>query len=707
MAVTERPSEIATTHALESRKVFESVVENEILEGKSYTLYAHHLARACWHGTRVLLRQTSPEAEGIYDLIIELHRACGGQWSIFCDRGVQKDEVDSWLDFAGMFMSSFGNYFNEGNRKAIPNVSPNTLKAMATISQEANKLLDNIIEPLFAIQPSRLGYPTETSQSNYYPGKEKITEEEIDAITDMIEDRGIGSENTRLRKLRGGEGELIDTFHVLLASAEKGSEPQLIEEIVIGDQQRAKVFLCRGDHAVEMEKASLELMEARKYCSPAQQTELLDVIRCFQTGNYQSAFVSSRRAWVTDRNPRVEHCIGWLSAYRDPNSARTDWQGAVGFTDANETEKMRQLVERSTEFLCTLPWAMPGVNGGKGYFEWPEMNVPNFEIVHALAFASNIIWEATNTNLNNKDGSHHGSKSILFWNRMLLNSRPGRPCYYVHPSEAQEYMINAHILRFNGTVIHELLGHGSGKLLSEPTPGEFNFDHENPPISPVTGEPINTWYKPKETWYTVFGTLSQTVEECRAFLFAYYLADNKEILSLFGYDDSSTPTADDLIYYTYLHLGVEGLQALGSFKAEEQTWGSAHDRALFAILNHLLQDGGGVLSVECNAAEKKLTLHVDRSKLLSHGKPSIGRMLCKIHIWHSTADINACRPFYEALSTVDEEFEMWRQIVVSNPEPKWKFVQPNTFLRADGTVELREYEASNEGIICSFLERNV
>lgn len=44
---------------------------------------------------------------------------------------------------------------------------------------------------------------------------------------------------------------------------------------------------------------------------------------------------------------------------------------------------------------------------------------------------------------------------------------------------------------------------------------------------------------------------------------------------------------------------------------------------------------------------------------------------------------------------------------MSNPEPKWKFVQPNTSLKDDDTVELREYEASNEGIIHSFIGRLV
>lgn len=133
---------------------------------------------------------------------------------------------------------------------------------------------------------------------------------------------------------------------------------------------------------------------------------------------------------------------------------------------------------------------------------------------------------------------------------MALNSSPGRPCYYVHPSEADSYMKHAHTIRFILTAIHELLGRGSGKILAETAPGEFNFDHLNPPMSPVTGQPIQCWYKPKETWGSVFGKLAPTVEECRAFLFAYYFIDNKDILSIFGYDENSSPTADDREYLT-------------------------------------------------------------------------------------------------------------------------------------------------------------
>ena len=56
------------------------------------------------------------------------------------------------------------------------------------------------------------------------------------------------------------------------------------------------------------------------------------------------------------------------------------------------------------------------------------------------------------------------------------------------------------------------LGHGCGKLLQETSPGVFNFDSANPPISPLTGKPITTWYKPGQTWGSVFGGVAGAYE---------------------------------------------------------------------------------------------------------------------------------------------------------------------------------------------------
>ena len=146
-----------------------------------------------------------------------------------------------------------------------------------------------------------------------------------------------------------------------------------------------------------------------------------------------------------------------------------------------------------------------------------------------------------------------GSKNIVVANRLDANNSPSRPFYYVHESDLKRYRECTHIVRFVTTAVHELLGHGSGKLLSETSPGEFNFDRDNLPISPLTGHSIKTWYHPGQTWITVFGSIAPSVEECRAMLIPLYLIDNKELLSIFGYDDSTEITADDREYSQYVH----------------------------------------------------------------------------------------------------------------------------------------------------------
>ena len=79
-------------------------------------LYAHHLSKAAWSGSRIILRQVSPESNPIFDLIMQLYEICKhrfqGQWHGFADAcKVPQAEMDAFLRYAATFLSNVGNFF--------------------------------------------------------------------------------------------------------------------------------------------------------------------------------------------------------------------------------------------------------------------------------------------------------------------------------------------------------------------------------------------------------------------------------------------------------------------------------------------------------------------------------------------------------------------------------------------------------------------
>ena len=112
------------------------------------------------------------------------------------------------------------------------------------------------------------------------------------------------------------------------------------------------------------------------------------------------------------------------------------------------------------------------------------------------------------------------------------------------------------------------------------------------------------------------------------------------------------------------------------------------------------------MTVLHDKAKQNLTVRVDRSKILTHGKPALGRMLLRLHMYRCTADAESCRRYYEELSRVDGKYVEWRETVLANKPPPLTFVHANTFLKGN-TVMLKEYEPSAEGIIESWAERKV
>jgi dipeptidyl-peptidase-3 len=257
---------------------------------------------------------------------------------------------------------------------------------MASISQAAATALEAVIEPMLSPTPTSLTL----SESTYYVGETKINFDEITAIARVMELNGLEPENTRVQKTTDGN---ITTYQVLQASAQSNTELRnhlkgsavpiiVLQQSSTDSQLDGAVQLIRGDHAAEMSKICEHLLQAVRFAANETQARfVMDYLESYTTGSLE-AYRRSMKNWVQDLYPRVESILGFIEPYRDPYGVRCEWRGVVSVADPQETAKLTTLVEDSTKFIRTLPWAVPGNNDGKGPFEKNEFRAPDFSVVH-------------------------------------------------------------------------------------------------------------------------------------------------------------------------------------------------------------------------------------------------------------------------------------------------------------------------------------
>lgn len=134
---------------------------------------------------------------------------------------------------------------------------------------------------------------------------------------------------------------------------------------------------------------------------------------------------------------------------------------------------------------------------------------------------------------------------------MISNRIDGSPmagdtkAAYISEDNAQKFLLHRKQAYYLWVVFHELFGHGTGKFLAETKPGVYNFDQAQPPLNPVTGKPIQSWYKPDQTFTGAFGDIATSVDECRAECVGAILLSNPKLMALCGVTNDTTPSLDD------------------------------------------------------------------------------------------------------------------------------------------------------------------
>lgn len=651
---------------------------------KQEKLYAHYLNTACWHGTTVCASQVSVESPTILKFLFtlfsnnseaDLRAACAGK--------VDSEEFEKFVEYAAYFYSNMGNYKSFGDSKFVPACEPAAFAAIVeaapNAADEVQRLFKDVSGAIYSCSEHELAlaFPPK-GKTAYYSAD--ITQEEVETVDTYLKAQLIEQWNTRVYKLANNH------FEVRIPCAESRRDVRH----ATGDLQ---IDLVYGDYAANFRGVVENLNKALGHAAnPEQQAMIAAYVRHFTTGSIDE-HKESQRHWVKDKGPAVETNMGFIETYRDPQGVRAEWEGFVAIVDKQQSEMYGNLVKRGEEFIAELPWGPD--------FENKEFKHPDFTSLEVLGFASSGI--PLGICIPNYDDirKDYGFKNVMLGNTASAINFDEK---MNHLTDADWALYKRHFLTAISlnVGVHELLGHGTGKLLTESPDGTKNFDPAL--VNPLTGKPVATWYRPGETWGSVFTDVANAYEECRAEAVGIYLGTNRGVLSIFGRSDEQE--CKETIHVLWLNMVRGGLIGLEFYTPETKKWRQAHVRARYCIMQTLLRGPNPLVKIEHDRASKKLEITIDAARIETDGKAAIGELLRHLNIYKATADSAAGRAYFDDLTSVDDEFLSIRETVLELRKPRKEFVQAHTRVTESGDVELVEFEASPSGVVQSMVTRH-
>lgn len=670
--------------------------------------YAHYLSQAAWYGGLVVLLQTSPESPNIFVLLQRVFRKQTPTEleKVATSVGLSSEEYQAFLVYAAGLYANMGNYKSFGDTKFIPNLPKDRFKALIWASRafqeqptEMKTLWDSCCCLLYSLddKQKQLGLG-DKGITTYFSGNCCLEDAEV--TQKFLDSKKLSAYNTRLfKKDNGGK----PSYEVRLASAVKqecavnGECESGCGTFCFGDKD---FTVTRGDYASLMEKVCFYLQQAQSYAANENQRKMIENYRRSFTLGSIDAHKEGSRYWIKDKGPIVESYIGFIESYRDPFGSRGEFEGFVAVVNKAMSERFAKLVSSAEVLLPELPWPKE--------FEKDTFLKPDFTSLDVLTFAGSGIPAGINIPNYDDIRQSEGFKNVSLGNVLSVAYATKKEKLTFLKEEDKDLFIKWKGPSFEVQVgLHELLGHGSGKLFVQDDEGKFNFD-QNKVINPETGETVSSWYRGSETWDSKFTTIASSYEECRAECVGLYLCLNPEVLSIFGHEGQD---ADDVVYINWLSMVRAGLLGLEFYTPESKSWRQAHMQARFVILSVLLEAGQGLVGLqEVTGQDGKpdALITLDRNKIDTVGKDAINRFLRKLQVLKATADVEGGRALYEKYSTVSDSgshnFLRLRETVLLRKEARKMFVQANTRVSGD-SVELVEYEGSAAGLITSFVER--
>jgi dipeptidyl-peptidase-3 len=337
----------------------------------------------------------------------------------------------------------------------------------------------------------------------------------------------------------------------------KGPSGKLVEEVWRSGTPDGKV--PAGRYAEFLKKANGYLEKARETAEPGQAAAIAALIRFYQTGEFTD-WLAFDRAWVAN-NPRVDFINGFIEVYRDARAAKGTSQSFVSITDEKLNQLMLKLADNAQYFEDRAPWAQQYKKQG--------VKPPMAKACETLIETGDFHVSTVGDNLPNENEirEKYGSKSFLLTgsSRTLRQATGFGPLeeFAASPEEiaiAKKYGEEASDLM---TALHEIIGHGSGKL--------------SPKLQGGAESHLKEYFS--------------TLEEARADLMALWNISDKKLQEI---GLVSSPEVMKAMYYNAARTVLTQLQRIPQGDTIEED----HQRNRQLIVNYIMDKTGAIQKIE-------------------------------------------------------------------------------------------------------------
>ncbi len=535
-------------------------------------LVAYHLAQAAIQLDPIFYDQMSTYGLAAKQLLTAL---------VEDPRRLPADSRDAIVAYAKVFLANKGNHDNLTGNKIQPAFSYDQLAAAAAQARTAGAplgaadtlaaTLRELREPLFdpAYQPSVTAkHPTPpadiltASGNNYYQG---VSMADLAGFTERY---GLDS---RLVKRDG----------------------RLVEEVWRAGTPDGKV--PPGMYARQLAAVNRELEEAATHAETAQAQTLRALVRFYQTGDLND-WRDFNVLWVRT-NPPVDLASGFIEVYHDARGVKGSAQMLVAITDQRLDPLMHELAANAPYFERRAPW--------EDRFKKLDVKPPVGRAIETVIATGDFSVGTIGDNLPNEQDfrEQYGTKSVLLTSSMnAFNEVTNRYLaieFCPNRDEAQLFDRYGKTASDLLTAMHEVIGHGSGKVVVPKDPSTY----------------LREYYS--------------TLEEARADLVAYWNVTDPKLAEL-GIRDTT-----EVAHEMYRNMARAGITALSHYptgdSAEED-----HDRDRLLIANYLI-DAGALARIQRDGHWYIEVKDYDRAHA------AVGKLLAEIMRIKATGDYAAIK----------------------------------------------------------------